>query len=150
MEMWTFGVTYLKKVTFPEFRTRYSSSPWSVYVVKYPLNHLQTNNVRTAQRFHSSVLSLELCWFTVVMYLEWKSDASFRKARPACVFTTSWKHQIKFSLIPLTEPHRRTTQWQAVSAIITHSAATLRGKLKGKSHLYFFVAQQRQKNIFLG
>lgn len=32
-----------------------------------------------------------LCSLTVVIYRVWNSEASFRKARPVCEFTTSWK-----------------------------------------------------------
>lgn len=82
--------------------------------------------------------TISVLWYhTVVMYREWKSGASFRKARPACEFTTSWKNiKSKISSPSLSVlarlPHfhnkshkttkhkcKRTTPGHAVAAVIT-------------------------------
>lgn len=82
----------------------------------------------------SNVLCYVLWLHTVVMYREWKSGASFRKARPACEFTTSWKHKVKSAhfVSPAcllhfhnkshkTNKHKckRTTPWHTVPTTIT-------------------------------
>lgn len=68
-----FSDMYLKKVTFPELRTRYSSGPRPIHIVKYPLNHLETvDNVITKPRRMKirRCAVLQQTERTVVMYRE--------------------------------------------------------------------------------
>lgn len=77
------------------------------------------------------------------MYREWKSGASFRKARPACEFTTSWK-QSKFSLNSKNNEICNTNAIHSMPclAAITNTlcwAKFCSFRVNGKPHLSFFL-----------
>lgn len=114
------------------------------------------------QCYSSNVLCFVL-WYTVVMYREWKSGASFRKARPACEFTTSWKHKVKSAHFVSTaclphfnnKPHKtnrhewkRTTPWDTVHTTITNTyvklntAVSFTDDFNGKPHVSLFLVDR--------
>ena len=81
------------------------------------------------------------------MYREWKSGASFRKARPACEFTTSWKYKVRSLCLYSTSkgpinPLSFMTTTLTDRYIQLYSTVTFRDELNNNPHLSFFPGRQ--------